>query len=89
MPNGEKNMGRDKYTSKGERRNSSRKTIKMMRRERTFSERITAQLEAYEKDKNVVLTVSNPSKNATNKPFIKVPAKDYWRLSKNDKSKTN
>ena len=51
---------RDSYTSKGERRNSSRKTIKMMRRERTFGERLTAQFEAFQKDKNVVLTVRNP-----------------------------
>tara|TARA_B100000927_G_C16100199_1_gene322840 strand:- start:173 stop:433 length:261 start_codon:yes stop_codon:yes gene_type:complete len=77
------------YTSKGERRNSSRKTIKMMRRERTFSERLDAQFAAFQKDKNVILTVPNPSKSATNKPFIKVPASDYWRLSKNDKSKTS
>ena len=76
---------RDSYTSKGERRNSSRKTIKMMRRERTFGERLTAQFEAFQKDKNVVLTVRNPSKNATNKPFIKVPAKDYWKPTKSDK----
>ena len=94
MPIGEKNMGkrrssRDSYKSKGERRNVSKKWTKLMKRERSYEDRLLAQVDAYLKLKNVVLTVPNPSKNATNKPFIKVPASDYWRLSKSDKSKTS
>jgi len=58
----------DSKTSKGERKSSIRtsgvgvnQAIKMNRK-----------LEALSKGKNVVYTLSNPNKNETNKPFIKV-----------------
>ena len=38
-----------------------------------------AQLIAFKKGKNVVLTIPNPNTNETNKRFIKVPAKEVWR----------
>ena len=34
------------------------------------------------KGKNVMLTIPNPNKNETNKKFIRVPAKEQWRLMK-------
>lgn len=43
------------------------------------SRRIMNQLNAYMAGKNVVLTIPNPNKNETNKPFIKVNARDVWR----------
>lgn len=42
------------------------------------SERVINQLQAWKKNKNVVLTIENPNKNETNKRFIKVKAFDYW-----------
>ena len=38
--------------------------------------------DAFIKGKNVVLTIKNPNKNETNKPFIRVPAKEQWRILK-------
>ncbi len=43
------------------------------------SRRITNQLKAFMAGKNVVLTIPNPNTNETNKPFIKVNARDVWK----------
>lgn len=40
--------------------------------------RIENQLHAWRKGRNVVLTIANPNKNETNKPFIRVNARDVW-----------
>ena len=42
-------------------------------------ERPINQLTAYKANKNVVVTIPNPNKKETNKPFIKVNGKDYFR----------
>jgi hypothetical protein len=36
------------------------------------------QLHAWRKGKRVILTIQNPNKNETNKPYIRVNARDYW-----------
>lgn len=41
--------------------------------------RIMNQLLAFKAGKNVVLTIPNPNTNETNKPFIRVNARDVWR----------
>ena len=46
------------------------------------SDRIRNQLNAFLKGKRVILTVENPNKNETNKPFIRVPAHEVWRGGK-------
>tara|TARA_B100000035_G_scaffold162885_1_gene138729 strand:- start:947 stop:1186 length:240 start_codon:yes stop_codon:yes gene_type:complete len=46
------------------------------------SQRITNQLTAFLKGKRVMLTIPNPNKNETNKPYIRVPANEVWRTSK-------
>jgi len=75
-----KKRQRTKYTSKGERRPLDPKLKKMARREWVGSTaQMTAKVEAFKKGKNVMLTVANPNKNETNKPFIRVNAKDVWR----------
>ena len=69
---------RDSYTSKGERPNVSRRWLKLTRKDndnKTYN-----QWDAFQKGKNVVLTIKNPNKNETNKPFIRVPAKEQWRI---------
>ena len=38
-----------------------------------------AKMLAFRKGKNVMLTIPNPNKNETNKPFIRVNAKEVWR----------
>ena len=69
---------RESYTSKGERPNVSRRWLKLTRKDN--DERTYNQWDAFQKGKNVVLTIKNPNKNETNKPFIRVPAKEQWRI---------
>ena len=38
--------------------------------------------ELLKQGKNVMLTIANPNKNETNKPFIRVPAHTVWRGAK-------
>ena len=70
------------YTSKGERRNVARKWLKSCRLRRSEGDRVDAQWKAYTKGKRVVLTVKNPNKNQTNRQFIKINAKEYWKPSR-------
>ena len=46
------------------------------------SQRVINQLIAFKQGKNVMLTIENPNKQETNKPFIRVPAHTVWRGSK-------
>ena len=69
---------RESYTSKGESPNVSRRWLKLTRKDN--DDRLFNQWDAFMKGKNVVLTIKNPNKNETNKPFIRVPAKEQWRI---------
>lgn len=40
--------------------------------------RAIRQRKAWQQGKNVVLTIENPDKSATNMRYIKVNARDYW-----------
>ena len=78
-------MGKKKsgttYTSKGERRNVSKAVRKLNRRDYMQSlDRTINQVEAWRAGKRVMLTVPNPNKSETNKPFIRVEAKDYMGM---------
>lgn len=65
--------------SKGIHSNVSKSVTNAIRRDYMQSgERIMNQLAAWKKNKNVVLTIENPNKNETNKPFIRVKAHDVW-----------
>ena len=75
---------RDSYKSKGERRNVSKRWTKILRLERKENEGLYNQFDAYLKGKNVVLTVPNPLKSETYKPFIKIKAKQYWRRASSE-----
>ena len=70
-----KKKSRASQTSKGERRN----VVNGLGDERTELQRINDKMNAFRKGKNVMLTIENPNKNETNKPFIRVPAKEQWR----------
>ena len=75
-----KKKSRATQTSKGERRSVAKETTKAVRREyMKSSERMSNQLSAFLRGKNVILTIPNPNKNETNKPFIRVPAETQWR----------
>lgn len=60
------------YTSKGERKSS------MSTRINDKGLRIMNQKNAWLSGKNVVMTIENPNKSQTNKPFIKVNASEIW-----------
>ena len=75
-----KKKSRSTQTSKGERRCVARDIVKATRRDyMQSSERITNQLSAFLRGKNVMLTIPNPNKNETNKRMIRVPATEVWR----------
>ena len=67
------------FVSKGQRPNVSKWTRKAIKRDVTLLERANNQMDAHLKGKNVMLTIENPIKSETNKPFIRVPAKQEWR----------
>lgn len=49
------------------------------------SDRIMNQLKAFRAGKKVMVTMDNPNKNETNKPRVRVNARDVWKaLPKNN-----
>ena len=76
-----KKSRRAQYTSKGQRRNVSKWVRKQARKETTPLQRTLNQQVAFRKGKNVMVTIPNPIKSETNKPFIRVNAKEIWKKS--------
>jgi hypothetical protein len=70
-----KKKSRASQTSKGERRN----VVAGLSDDRTELQKVNDKMKAHLKGKNVMLTIANPNKNETAKPFIRVPAKQEWR----------
>ena len=66
----------------GKRPNISRWAKKAQRKNRTILERVNAQLSAFMNNKNVVLVIPNINTNETNKPFVRINAKDIWSKNK-------
>ena len=66
------------YTSKGQRRNVSRWSIKTGRKDVSELEKLNRKIESWKRGKKVILTVTNPIKSETAKPFIRVDAKEVW-----------
>ena len=69
---------RESYTSKGESPNVSRRWLKLTRKDN--DDRTYNQWDAFVKGKKVMLTIPNPNKNETHRRFIRVPAKEHWRV---------
>jgi len=79
-----KKRSRAHQVSKGERKSVDPKlaaATRRMRDELNPFRRIIDQQKAFAKGKNVVLTIENPDKNATNMRYIRVPAKNVWRTN--------
>ena len=76
-------MGRKKsraqYTSKGTGKSVSSWTTKAMKRDVTPMQTMLNKQDAWTKGKKVFLTIENPVKSETNKPFIRVPAEHVWK----------
>jgi hypothetical protein len=76
------------FISQGKHSNVDRKIVNAMRSDYLQSgERIMNQLRALQKGKDVVMTVPNPNKEATDKKFIKVKVsgKEYVARLKDQK----
>ena len=96
MAKGKRSSGNN-YTSKGERPNTNKTVLKARRIEyKTTMNRLNNQVSAWRRGKRVMLTIHNPNKKETNKPFIRVNALDvcghpremsdmYNRKRKNDR----
>ena len=67
-----KKRTRSKVVSKGLRESVSSDLTKAIRRDRPNVEKILNKLKHWGKGKRTVVTIANPNKNETNKPFIKV-----------------
>ena len=77
---GRKKGGKSKgLVSKGERSNVAKDTRKLMRRAVTELQTDLNKQEAFRKGKRVMLTIPNPNKSESNKPFIRVDAKEVWK----------
>jgi hypothetical protein len=63
---------RKTYVSKGKYGSVSRETVKAMRRDRTYTDKLTNQLKQWARGRKTMVTIPNPNKNETNKPFIRV-----------------
>ena len=70
-----KKRSRASQTSKGERRN----VVNGLGDDRSEMKKILDKMDAFRKGKNVMLTIPNPNKSETKKPFIRVNAKEKWR----------
>jgi hypothetical protein len=66
------------YVSKGGGPNVNKKLCNSVRRNQSAIKRLINQHTQFNKGKNVVLTISNPNTNETNKKFIKINARDVW-----------
>ena len=66
----------------GKRPNISRWAKKAQRKNRTKLEITNAKIRAFMKGKNVVLVVPNTNPHETNKPFVRINAKDVWSRNK-------
>ena len=72
---------RAQYTSKGQRRSVSKWVTKAMKKDVPPLVRLRRQREAFDKGKNVMVTIPNPNKQDTREPFIRINAKEVWRKS--------
>lgn len=68
---------RSKYTSKGQRKNVSKKIMGPYRSNRTFADEWAGKLEAWAKGLPVNVTIENPNKEETNRKFITIPLTQY------------
>ena len=73
-----KKRSRASQTSKGERRS----VANGLGDDRSEMKKMIDKMDAFRKGKNVMLTIPNPNKNETKKPFIRVNAKEKWRNDK-------
>lgn len=73
-----KKKQRDTQVSNGERRSVRKDICKMARREYLASgQQMINKLDAWKKGKRATITIPNPEKSATNRPFIKMTMDEF------------
>lgn len=73
-----KRSSRGNYTSKGERSNIAKSTLKSVSREVLYVDRELDLIKQWRKGKNPWITVPNSNKKETAKRWIKVRANDHY-----------
>lgn len=68
------------YTSKGERNSVSKSLVRAVRSDRTPLEVMLNKVSAWKKGQNPWITIPNPNSSETNLRFIKVRARQEWKL---------
>ena len=67
---------RKAYTSKGTHPSVSKSTLKAMRRDHTYTDKLHNQLKSWERGRRTMVTIPNSNPNETNKRFIRVEGND-------------
>lgn len=75
MGKGKKASGKN-YVSKGQHRNVSKSTLRLMRASKSETEKLLDKQNAWLKGSNPWLTIENPNKEQTNKKYIRVRMND-------------
>jgi hypothetical protein len=75
------------FISQGLHKNVNKKTLNAMRADRTPAEKMLNKQRAWLKGKNPWVTIQNPSKEQTNKRFIRVRMNDLMGGSVKDREK--
>ena len=86
MAKGKKSSGKN-YTSKGERSNVSKATLRLMRAGKSEGDKLIDKQNAWLKGSNPWVTIDNPNKEQTNKRRIRVRMNDLMRGSANAREK--
>lgn len=77
-----KKRSRQKYTSKGQRSNVAKSTLKMVSNDVSLIDKALNIIKSWKKGQNPWVTIHNPD-NQTNKRFVKVKANDLYGNPKN------
>ena len=82
-----KNSSNTSYTSKGIHKNVSKSTRRLMRSAKTEAQKFSDKQKAWLKGGNPWVTIANPNREETNKPFIRVRMNDMMRGTAKDRQK--
>lgn len=77
MAKGKRSKGRN-YVSKGERPSVKAETLKGMKRERTYADKMLNKVRAWRKGKRITVTLENTETRGSNHRFKKMSGIEAW-----------
>lgn len=86
MAKGKKSSGKN-YTSTGRHSNVSASTRRLMRSSKTAAQKFADKQAAWLKGGNPWVTIANPNREETNKPFVRVRMNDLMHGTSKDRQK--